>query len=213
MKSKALNTPITSNYKPEVLAPVGNWDMCLAAVHNGAGAIYIGMPGFNARARSHDHSFEELKEIILYCRLYGVQVHVAFNILIFEKELPIAIEGLKHLLPLQPDAIICQDVGLVRLIKKMAPEQVIHASTQMTISSAEHIEFLSDLDMQRYVLARENSLSEMKNIRSKTDKELEVFVHGAHDIFGSQTQSPDRFCRGPSRKDRKKHLTPADHLH
>jgi len=179
MKSKALNTPTISNYKPEVLAPVGNWDMCLAAVHNGAGAIYIGMPGFNARARSHDHSFEELKEIILYCRLYGVQVHVAFNILIFEKELQIAVEGLKQLLPLQPDAIICQDVGLVRLIKTMAPDQVIHASTQMTISSAEHIEFLSDLGMQRYVLARENSLSEMKNIRSKTDKELEVFVHGA----------------------------------
>ncbi|MFT7374345.1 MAG: putative protease [Oleiphilaceae bacterium] len=179
MKPSMLNTPAISNYKPEVLAPVGNWDMCLAAVHNGAGAIYIGMPGFNARARSHDHSFEELKEIILYCRLYGVQVHVAFNILIFEKELPIAIEGLKQLLPLQPDAIICQDVGLVRIIKKMAPEQVIHASTQMTISSAEHIEFLSDLDMQRYVLARENSMSEMKNIRSKTDKELEVFVHGA----------------------------------
>jgi len=179
MKSKPLNSPTISNYQPEVLAPVGNWDMCLAAVHNGAGAIYIGMPGFNARARSHDHSFEELKEIIDYCRLYGVQVHVAFNILIFEKELPIAIEGLKQLLPLQPDAIICQDVGLVRLIKKMAPEQVVHASTQMTISSAEHIEFLSDLDMQRYVLARENSLSEMKNIRSKTDKELEVFVHGA----------------------------------
>ncbi|MFT5719651.1 MAG: putative protease [Oleiphilaceae bacterium] len=179
MKSKTLNTPAISKYKPEVLAPVGNWDMCLAAVHNGAGAIYIGMPGFNARARSHDHSFEELKEIILYCRLYGVQVHVAFNILIFEKELPIAIEGLKQLLPLQPDAIICQDVGLVRIIKKMAPDQIVHASTQMTISSAEHIEFLSDLDMQRYVLARENSMSEMKNIRSKTNKELEVFVHGA----------------------------------
>jgi putative protease len=179
MKSKTLNTPAISKYKPEVLAPVGNWDMCLAAVHNGAGAIYIGMPGFNARARSHDHSFEELKEIILYCRLYGVQVHVAFNILIFEKELPIAIEGLKQLLPLQPDAIICQDVGLVRIIKKMAPDQIVHASTQMTVSSAEHIEFLSDLDMQRYVLARENSMSEMKNIRSKTNKELEVFVHGA----------------------------------
>mgnify|MGYP000070697185 CR=1 FL=1 len=179
MNSSPCSISSTLNYKPEVLAPVGNWDMCLAAVHNGAGAIYIGMPGFNARARSHDHSFEELKEIILYCRLYGVQVHVAFNILIFEQELPIAIEGLKQLLPLQPDAIICQDIGLVQIIKKMSPNQVIHASTQMTISSAEHIEFLSDLDMQRYVLARENSLSEMKNIRSKTDKELEVFVHGA----------------------------------
>ena len=176
LDSKPTNLP---EYKPEVLAPVGNWDMCLAAVHNGAGAIYIGMPGFNARARTHDHSFDELAQIIRYCRLYGVHVHVAFNILIFEKELPIAVEGLKRLLPLQPDAIICQDVGLVRLIKTMAPKQVIHASTQMTISSAEHIAFLSDLGMQRYVLARENTLAEMKNIRSKTDKELEVFVHGA----------------------------------
>ncbi len=177
--SKPVNKPVAHQYKPEVLAPVGNWDMCLAAVHNGAGAIYIGMPGFNARARSYDHDFDELANIIRYCRLYGVQVHVAFNILIFEKELPIAVEGLKQLLPLQPDAIICQDVGLVRLIKTMAPTQVIHASTQMTVSSAEHIAFLSDLNMQRYVLARENSLDEMKNIRSKTDKELEVFVHGA----------------------------------
>jgi len=177
--SKNIEISGSGAYKPEVLAPVGNWDMCLAAVHNGAGAIYIGMPGFNARARSHDHSFEELAEIIQYCRLYGVHVHVAFNILIFEKELEVAVAGLKQLLPLQPDAIICQDIGLVRLIKSMAPKQVIHASTQMTISSAEHIAFLNDLGMQRYVLARENSLEEMKDIRSKTDKELEVFVHGA----------------------------------
>ena len=106
MKSKAPNTPTVSTYKPEVLAPVGNWEMCLAAVHNGAGAIFIALPGFNARARSHDHIFDELKEIILYCRLYGVQVHVAFNILIFEKELPIAVEGLKQLLPLQPLSLI-----------------------------------------------------------------------------------------------------------
>ena len=77
------NSPLLA-YKPEVLAPAGNWEMCLAAVHNGAGAIYVGMPGFNARARSHDHSFDELREIIRYCRLYGVHVHVAFNILIFE---------------------------------------------------------------------------------------------------------------------------------
>ncbi len=173
-----MQTP-TPNYQPEVLAPVGNWDMCMAAVHNGANAIYVGMPGFNARARSYDHSFDELEKIIQYCRLYGVKVHVAFNILIFEKELHTALAGLKQLLPLQPDAIICQDIGLVRLIKTLNPQQVIHASTQMTISSAEHIAFLSDLDMERYVLARENSLDEMRNIRSKTDKELEVFVHGA----------------------------------
>lgn len=166
-------------FKPEILAPVGNWDMCLAAVHNGAGAIYVGMPGFNARARSYDHNFDELEKIINYCHLFGVKVHIAFNILIFQQELKVALQGLLKLLALKPDAIICQDVGLARMIKKLCPQQVIHASTQMTISSAEHIEFLSDLHMDRYVLARENSLKEMANIRSKTDKELEVFVHGA----------------------------------
>jgi putative protease len=167
------------NKTPELLLPVGNMEMCQAAIHNGANAIYVGMPEFNARGRTTDHSFEQLKEIIDQCHLFNVSVHVAFNVLIFEEELDKAKELLKKLLPLGPDAIIVQDLGLVSLIKEMAPEQVIHASTQMTITNEQAIEFTRDLDIERYVLGRENSIPEIKKIKEATDKELEVFVHGA----------------------------------
>jgi putative protease len=165
--------------KPEILAPVGTWEMCLAAVHNGADAIYLGMPGFNARGRAKTFSIEEVRQIIDYCHLYGVRTLLAFNILVFEKELKDAAEILKEILPLRPDALIVQDIGLVRLVKELAPDQVVHASTQMTISNNESIELVSELGIKRYVLARELSIPEIKRIRENTEAELEVFVHGA----------------------------------
>lgn len=165
--------------RPEILAPVGTWEMCLAAVHNGADAVYLGMPGFNARGRAKTFSVEEVKQIIDYCHLYGVRALLAFNILVFEKELEDAAEILKEILPLRPDALIVQDIGMVRLIKELAPDQVVHASTQMTISNNESIELVSELGIKRYVLARELSIPEIKRIRESTDAELEVFVHGA----------------------------------
>lgn len=164
---------------PELLLPVGNMEMCQAAIHNGANAIYVGMPEFNARGRTTDHSFEQLEEIINLCHLYGVKVHVAFNIVIFEDELSRAVELINKLIPLSPDAIIVQDLGLVKLIKTIAPWQVIHASTQMTVTNEQAIELTRDLDIERYVLGRENSLEEISKIKESTDKELEVFVHGA----------------------------------
>ena len=164
---------------PELLLPVGNMDMCLAAIHNGANAIYVGMPEFNARGRTTDHTFEQLEEIIKLCHLNDVKVHVAFNILIFEDELEKAKELIGQLVPLAPDAIIVQDLGLVSMIKSIAPDQIIHASTQMTITNEYAIELTKDLDIKRYVLGRENSIPEIKKIKEATDKELEVFVHGA----------------------------------
>ena len=165
--------------KPEILAPVGTLEMAQAAVHNGADAIYVGLPGFNARGRTETFSLEALKEIIDFCHSYGVRVFVAANILIFEKELPVIQELLVNVIALRPDAFIVQDIGLVRLIKAIAPAQVIHASTQMTVTNAEAIEITSDLSIQRYVLGRENSIDEIKKIRAATKKELEVFIHGA----------------------------------
>ncbi len=165
--------------KSELLLPVGNMKMCLAAIHNGADAIYVGMPNFNARGRTNDFSLDELKEMIDTCHLYGVKVNLAFNVVIFEDELPQVILLLKEVLALNPDAIIVQDIGLVRLIKEMLPEQVIHGSTQMTITNHEAMTLLNDLDIKRFVLGREVSIHEMKAIKDKTDRELEVFVHGA----------------------------------
>lgn len=165
--------------RPEILLPVGTLEMAKAAIHNGGDAIYVGMPGFNARGRAKDFSLNELEEIINECHLYGVKVHVAFNILIFENEIEIAIEMLKKVIPLGVDAFIVQDLGLVKVIKSICPDQVVHGSTQMTVTNQDAIESLDDLDIKRFVLGRENSIPEIEIIRSHTEKELEVFVHGA----------------------------------
>lgn len=163
----------------ELLLPVGNMEMCLAAVHHGADAIYVGVPFFNARGRTTDFSMSELKEMIDLCHLYGVRVNLAFNVVIFENEFPKVIEILKEILPMGPDAFIVQDLGLAKLIREMAPHQRIHASTQMTVTNPDAIKLVDDLKIDRFVLGRENSISEIKLIREQTDKELEVFVHGA----------------------------------
>ena len=163
----------------ELLLPVGNMSMCLAAVHHGADAIYVGVPFFNARGRTTDFSMEELKEMIDLCHLYGVRVNLAFNVVIFQNEYPKVIEVLKQILPMGPDAFIVQDLGLAKLIRTMAPHQRIHASTQMTVTNPDAIALVDDLKIDRFVLGRENSIPEIKLIREKTDKELEVFVHGA----------------------------------
>lgn len=163
----------------ELLLPVGNMSMCMAAVHYGADAVYIGVPFFNARGRSLDFSFEELQEMIEFCHLYSVKVNLAFNVVIFQNEYPKVMEVLEKILPMAPDAFIVQDLGLASLIREMAPHQRIHASTQMTVTNSDAIKLVDDLKIDRFVLGRENSLNEIKLIRSQTDKELEVFVHGA----------------------------------
>lgn len=153
--------------------------MALAAIHNGADAIYVGFPGFNARGRTADLPIEELRELIETCHLYGVKVNVAFNVLIFEAEFDAVLPALEGVLALKPDAFILQDLGLAALIRRMAPEQVLHASTQMTVTSHEAISLLEDLGFKRFVLGRENSLPEIGLISARSGKELEVFVHGA----------------------------------
>lgn len=163
----------------ELLLPVGNMEMALAAIHNGADAIYVGFPHFNARGRSHDFEIDELREIIETCHLYGVRTHLAFNILIFEQEIEAVIKGLEAVLPLKPDALIIQDLGLAKLVRQMAPDQVIHASTQMTVTNHEAIHLVEDLNIRRFVLGRENSIPEIKLIQEATQKDLEIFVHGA----------------------------------
>jgi len=170
---------MTNNQKSELLLPVGNMNMCLAAIHNGADAIYVGMPHFNARGRTADFSVAELAEMIATCHLYGVKVNLAFNIVIYEEEFAAVIDLLTQVLPLAPDALIVQDVGLAVLVRAMAPHQVIHGSTQMTVTNHEAMSLLEDLSIKRFVLGREVSLNEMKAIKEKTDRELEVFVHGA----------------------------------
>jgi len=165
--------------KHELLLPVGNLEMALAAIHNGADAIYLGVPGFNARGRSRDFQLSELREMIETAHLYGVKANLALNIVIFENEFVELVPLLERIIELKPDAFIVQDLGLACLLRQMAPEQVIHASTQMTVTNADAIALLEGLKIKRFVLGRENSLQEIEKIAQATDRELEVFVHGA----------------------------------
>ena len=165
--------------KPELLLPVGTRDMLYAAVQNGADAVYYGVPHWNARGRTEDFSLDDVREMIRYARLYGVKTYLAMNILVFQKELEELPHYLEELIKLGPDGFIIQDIGLARLIRGIAPDQEIHASTQMTLASAEAVNLAAKLGFNRAVLARELSLKEIADIKSKTGLELEVFVHGA----------------------------------
>ena len=153
--------------------------MLTAAINNGANAVYFGVPHWNARGRTEDFTFENVEEMIQYARARGVRTFLAMNVLVFEREIISLPEFLERLISLKPDAFIIQDIGLARLIRAIAPDQEIHASTQMTLSSAEAINLVKSIGFNRAVLARELSLKEIAAIKASTDLELEVFIHGA----------------------------------
>ena len=164
---------------PELLLPVGTREMLEAAVKNGADAVYFGVPHWNARGRTEDFTFDDVADMIRYARVRGVRTFLAMNVLVFERELWQLPEFLEKIISLKPDAFIIQDIGLARLIRAICPEQEIHASTQMTLSSAEGVNFVKSIGFNRAVLARELSVKEIASIKSATDLELEVFIHGA----------------------------------
>ena len=163
---------------PELLAPAGGWDCVRAAIANGADAIYFGLPRFNARLRADNFTEVELPEVVAFCHWHGVKAYVAFNTLVFTGELADAADYLRLLNRAGVDALIVQDVGLVRMAREIVPELPIHASTQMTITSPEGAEFGRELGVERAVLARELSLRELEKF-SPERMPLEVFVHGA----------------------------------
>jgi putative protease len=164
--------------KPELLSPAGNWDCARAAVANGADAIFFGMPRFNARLRADNFTEEDLPELMKFLHAHGVKGYVAFNTLIFTKELPEAETQLRLLENSGVDAVIVQDLGLARMVKALTPNLRLHASTQMTITSPEGLEFAKQLNIDQAVLARELSMRELERFKD-AHVPLEVFVHGA----------------------------------
>lgn len=164
---------------PEVLAPVASMEMAQAALQNGADAIYVGFPGFNARGRTPDLEPAAFAELTRLCRFHGVKVYVALNVLVFENELASLLDTARTLIALGVDAFIVQDLGVARLLRRLHPEVRLHASTQMTVTAPEAVTLTEDLHLARYVLARELSLQDIAAVRQGSDKELEVFVHGA----------------------------------
>ncbi|QOY35682.1 DUF3656 domain-containing U32 family peptidase [Anaerobacillus isosaccharinicus] len=163
----------------ELLAPVGNWECLRAAVANGADAIFFGVDKFNARVRAKNFQMDELPTIMAYLHKYNVKGYVTFNILIFQNELEEARTLVNACIDAGVDALIVQDMGLVEMIREISPDFPIHGSTQMTVTSAEAVEFLKPFDIEVVVLGRENNLKQIKTISDKTKVPLEVFVHGA----------------------------------
>ncbi len=161
------------------MSPAGDWEAMRAAVANGASAVYFGLDQFNARHRAANFSLEELPEIVAYLHGHNVKGYLTFNTLIFSDELGSASDYIQKIASAGIDAVIVQDLGLVRLIRTLAPTLPIHGSTQMTLTEPRGIEFVANLGVSRVVLARELSLPEIRQIAERTDTELEAFVHGA----------------------------------
>lgn len=163
----------------ELLAPVGSFESLKAAVQNGANAVYLGGKDFGARASANNFDRDELKEAVKYAHIRGVQVFVTTNTLRKENEIENFLEYVKFLYDIDVDAIILQDIGMARLIKRELPDFELHASTQMVAHSLEDVKYLESVGFDRVVLAREVTVEEIKYICDNCKADIEVFVHGA----------------------------------
>ena len=163
----------------EILAPAGNMDMAKAAVHAGANAIYCGGKFFSARAYADNFSIEELSRLITYCHERDVKTYVTVNTIIKNHEMESAFSYVQDLYALGVDALILQDIGLIRLISKHLPDFEIHASTQMTLLNSSAFEAVEKLGINRVVLPRELNLEDIRLLRKNSTLELEVFAHGS----------------------------------
>jgi len=184
-------SPDVTSKLPELLAPAGDWECAKAAVENGADAIYLGLDRFNARMRAHNFTEADLPRLMEFLHRRGVKGYVTFNTLVFADELAAAEDYLRSIIAAGVDAAIVQDVGIARLIRRLSPDFPIHASTQMTITSAAGVAFARELGCNLVVLARECSIKEIEAIQTAQSASLstlnslnaqlplEVFVHGA----------------------------------
>lgn len=165
--------------RPELLAPAGSWEAFVAAVQNGADAVYLGGKMFNARHSANNFDNDELVRAVEYAHVRGVKVYVTVNILLANHELEEALRFLHFLHNIGVDAAILQDLGLARLAREVIPELSLHASTQMTLHNQAGVKLMQQAGFDRIVLAREMDLQEIAAIKRETGAELEAFIHGA----------------------------------
>ncbi|MGN0803426.1 MAG: DUF3656 domain-containing protein [Candidatus Faecivicinus sp.] len=164
--------------KPELLAPAGGRDALIAAVQNGADAVYLGAGNFNARQSADNFDGDGLSEAIAYCHARGVKVFVTLNTLVREDEMDELADSVRAIAQACADAVLVQDFGVARLVRQIAPELPLHASTQMAVHNRAGVEFLAKEGFSRVVLAREMDLPSIRECAG-LGPELEVFVHGA----------------------------------
>ncbi len=163
--------------KVELLSPAGNKKTLYYAVHGGCDAVYVSTTSYTARKYAQNFTLEELKQAVKYCHLYGVKLYVTVNTIIYEQEVKDFIKYIKYLYESDVDALIMQDLGMIKLVNELFPDFEIHSSTQFHTHNEEQVKLLESLNVKRVVLARELSLQEINNI--KTPLEKEIFIHGA----------------------------------
>ena len=163
----------------ELLSPAGSRDALHAAVCNGADAVYLGTEAFNARRGAKNFTLEELPEVVRYCHVRDVKVHLTLNTLVSDREMKSAAQTVAAAARAGVDAFIVQDLGMVGLCKEIAPSVALHGSTQMSIHSLEGVKKAAELGLTRVVLARELPKEDIAFICRNSPVEIEVFVHGA----------------------------------
>ncbi|WP_405380080.1 DUF3656 domain-containing protein [Phascolarctobacterium sp.] len=166
------------NEKIELLAPAGSWEALEAAVNAGADAVYMGGKAFGARAYASNFDEEEMAKAVYFAHMHRVRIYITVNTLVDDSELPELASYLMFLSNVGVDGIIVQDLGIIRLARKIVPELPLHASTQMTITNSSGVDFATAAGMERSVLARELSLKEIEAACSR-GSEIETFIHGA----------------------------------
>ncbi len=180
----------------ELLVPAGGEQAFLAAVENGADAVYVGGSAFNARAGAQNFNHEQLREAVAYAHQRGVRVHVTMNILLTDDELEPALREAEYYYEIGVDALIVQDLGLADLIHRAMPDFPLHLSTQATAYDLRCVQEAEKLGFRRAVLSRELSLGEIAEIRRNTGLELEMFIHGALCICYSGQCQMSRYFGG-----------------
>ncbi len=165
--------------KPELLSPAGKWESLVAAVQNGADAVYLGEKSFSARKNASNFSWAEIKEAVKYCHIRDVKVHLALNTLLSDSELKGFESSVIKAADCGVDALIIQDMGCAAIAHSVCPEMELHASTQLTACNEYDVEALTKAGFARVVLSRELSEKEIRRIHQTTDAQLEAFVHGA----------------------------------
>ena len=163
----------------ELLAPAGSPEAVIAAVQNGADAVYLGFGDFNARRSAHNFTPEEFEKAVRYCHLRNCRVYVTLNTLVNDREMTAALGAARLASEKGADAVLVQDLGMAQAIRSAFPDLPLHASTQMSIHNLAGAAAAREMGMSRVVLARELNLEEIRCISRHVGVETEVFVHGA----------------------------------
>ena len=164
---------------PELLSPAGDFESLFAAVSAGADAVYVGGKSFSARAFAKNFDIDEISRAVNYCHLHGVKLYVTVNTLVYDREIAELSDYVAALWEAGVDAVITADLGVIREIRRRAPNMEIHASTQMSVHNTAGANAAAELGCVRAVVARELSIDNIRRITENSKTETEVFLHGA----------------------------------